>query len=324
MVKANAYGLGALQVVPALADAGCRTFYVAHTREGEEVRDALGDRQGAIYVFNGFWESELASLRASTLFPVINDLDQLAQLRRLAPDLPCALHVDTGMNRLGLDEAEQTQLIAAPELIDGLDVRQIMSHLACADDPQHPLNADQLARFDRIRQAFPAIPASLSNSAGVLLGHAWHQDVLRPGLALYGGAPAPGHGNPFRPALHIEAPILQLRDLKPGDTVGYGATVTADRPMRIATVAAGYADGLLWASAKGGCGLIGDQAVPILGRVSMDLIAVDLSDVNTEPRAGDAVTFLGPALEQIAEAAGTISYEYLVRLGMRFDREYRS
>lgn len=323
VVKANAYGLGALEVVPALAEAGCRHFYVAHTREGEEVRAALDGRDADIFVFNGFWESELAELRAAGLFPVINDLAQLEQLRAIAPDLPCALHLDTGMNRLGLDRDEADALLADPARLEGLDIRQVMSHLACADEPDHALNRDQLERFTALHAALPGIPASLANSAGVMLGRDYHFDVLRPGLALYGGAPVPGDVSPFQPAVHIEAPILQLRTLRPGDTLGYGATFTADRPMQIATVAAGYADGLLWASANGGAGMIAKTPVSILGRVSMDLIAVDLSDLEHAPAPGDAVSFLGPVLEQIAEAAGTISYEYLVRLGMRFDREYR-
>lgn len=323
VVKANAYGLGATEVVPALADAGCRTFYVAHTSEGREARAALAGRPADIYVFNGFWPAELPALREAELFPVINELAQLEQLRELAPDLPCALHFDTGMNRLGLTPEETETLIANPSRLDAIDVRQIMSHLACADEPVYPLNKLQLKRFSRIREAFQGIPASLSNSAGVLLGPDFHFDILRPGLALFGGVPTPGHPSPFEPAVEIDAPILQIRTLQPGDTVGYGATYKADGARRIATVAAGYADGLLRAFGNGGYGRIGETRVPILGRVSMDLIGVDVTDVDRELRPGQPVCFLGGDIEDMADSAATISYEFLVRLGLRFHRIYK-
>jgi alanine racemase len=322
VVKANGYGLGAAEIVPALADAGCRTFYVAHTSEAREARDALAGRAADIYVFNGFWPSELPALRKARIFPVINELAQLEQLRELAPDLPCAIHFDTGMNRLGLGAEETEALIADPARLDAIDVRQIMSHLACGDAPGHPLNARQRERFTRIRAAFPGIPASLSNSAGVLLGPDYHFDVLRPGLALFGGVPAPGHPSPFEPAVTIDAPILQIRTLRPGDTIGYGATYTAGEVRRVATVAAGYADGLLRAFGNGGYGRIGETRVPILGRVSMDLIGVDVTEAG--PVApGDPVCFLGGDIEDMADSAATISYEFLVRLGLRFHRIYK-
>lgn len=322
VVKANGYGLGAAEVVPALAEAGCRCFYVAHTSEAREAREALAGRPADIFVFNGFWPSELDELRQLSLYPVINDLQQLDDLRDLAPDLPCALHFDTGMSRLGLDAAETDTLIADPARLEALDVRQIMSHLACADEPQHPLNEQQRQRFERIRQAFAGIPASLSNSAGVLLGQAYHFDMLRPGLALFSGMSAPERPSPFEPVVAIDAPILQIRTLQPGDAVGYGASWQADRPRRVATVAAGYADGLLRAFGNGGYGRIGETRVPILGRVSMDLICVDIDAVTAPVRPGDPVRFLGGDIEDMADSAATISYEFLVRLGIRFDRSY--
>ena len=323
VVKANAYGLGAVEIVPALADAGCRTFYVAHTTEGREARNALAGRPADIYVFNGFWPSELPALREAELFPVINTLDQLEELRRHAPDLPCAIHFDTGMNRLGLDHAETDALFADPARLDAIDVRQVMSHPACADEPDHPLNARQRQRFAKVRETFPGIPASFSNSAGVLLGSDYHFDVLRPGLALYGGVPAPGHPSPFEPAVMIDAPILQIRTVEPGDTIGYGATYTANERRRVATVAAGYADGLLRAFGNGGYGRIGEARVPILGRVSMDLIGVDITEAGDDIRPGQPVCFLGGDIEDMADSAATISYEFLVRLGLRFHRIYK-
>jgi alanine racemase len=323
VVKANAYGLGAERVVPALADAGCRTFYVAHTSEGEEARAALDGRDADIFVFNGFWPSELETLKRARLFPVINNLTQLEQLRATAPGLPCAIHFDTGMSRLGLETSEADHLLQTPDLLRGLDVRQIMSHLACADEPEHALNAQQLQRFRSLRQALPDFPASLSNSAGALLGTEYHFDSLRPGLALFGGAPTPSIANPFEPTVRIEAPILQIRTLAPGDPVGYGALFTATKPMKTATLAAGYADGLLIACGNGGAGRVGAVPTPILGRISMDLISVDISNVEGSVKPGDWVSFLGEDLQSLADNAQTISYELLVRLGLRFHRVYR-
>ena len=322
VVKANAYGLGAMSVLPALARAGCRTFYVAHASEGEEARRALSGFDADIFVFNGFWPVELPVLRASNLFPVINELKQLECLRALAPDLPFALHIDTGMARLGLGETDTAKLLADPSMLHGLDVRQIMSHLACADEPEASMNRRQLQQFQTVREAFPDIPASLSNSAGVLLGSAYHFDLLRPGLALYGGNPVQGQDNLFRASVCIEAPILQIRDINRGDSIGYGARFTAPQAMRIATVAAGYADGLLIACGNGGQGRIGNVPTPILGRVSMDLISVDISAIEAPISLGDPVSFLGEDLDVMANKAATIPYELLVRLGLRFHRVY--
>ncbi|MBO6798364.1 alanine racemase [Maricaulis sp.] len=323
VVKANAYGLGATEVVPALADAGCKHFYVAHMSEGEEARRALKGVDAEIFVFNGFWPAELPALREFDLFPVINDLGQARQLREIAPDLPCAIHFDSGINRLGLD-AREAETYLGSDLPETLKVRQHLSHLACADDPKHALNATQLERFRTIAaRSGKEIKISLANSAGTLLGSDYHFDVLRPGLALYGGAPNPASASPFQVCVQIEAPILQLRKLQPGDQIGYGATWTADKPTRTATVAAGYADGILRACGEGGIARLNGQAVPILGRVSMDLISVDLSNYEGEPRPGDPVCFLSEDLDALANHAGAISYELLVRLGLRFNRVYR-
>ena len=323
VVKANAYGLGATEVVPALADAGCQHFYVAHTSEGEEARRALKGVEAEIFVFNGFWPAELPALREFDLFPVINDLGQARQLSEIAPDLPCAVHFDSGINRLGLD-ARETDNYLAGELPARLQVRQYLSHLACADAPDHPLNNAQLERFRGVSaRAGSGIKTSLANSAGTLLGSDYHFDVLRPGLALYGGAPNPAKASPFEVCVQIEAPILQLRQLQQGDQIGYGATWTADKPTRTATVAAGYADGILRACGEGGTARLNGQRVPILGRISMDLISVDLTDYDGEPQPGDPVCFLGDDLDALAGHAGAISYELLVRLGLRFNRVYR-
>ena len=322
VVKANAYGLGAGRVAPALWGAGCRHFYVAHAFEGEAVRAALDERPAEIFVFNGFWPAEIDLLRQAGLTPVINTPEQIADLRAHAPDLPFALHLDTGMNRLGLD-ADQTQaLLADLSVLNGLRLRQVISHLSCADEPGHEMNRRQRALFEQVAAAFPGVTRSFSNSAGALLGEDFHFDVLRPGLALCGAPPDPLQPNPFTPVATIEAPILQIRRLKAGDPVGYGASFIAKAPRVAATVAAGYADGILRACGDGGYGRVFGEKAPILGRVSMDLITVDITAMADRVAPGDMVRFLGEDLQPLSGAAGTIPFELLVRLGARFDRRY--
>ena len=322
VVKADGYGLGARRIVPALWRAGCRQFYVAHAFEGETARAALDDNPADIFVFNGYWASEAGMMREHELTPVINDLAQLDALRATAPDLPFAIMFDTGMNRLGLDRRETEMLLADPSRLDGLRLKQVMSHLACADEADNPLNRAQLDAFARIRAAFPNVEASFANSAGTMLDRAYHFDVLRPGLALCGANATPGRPHPFTPVATIEAPILQIRRLEAGDTVGYGSEFIADRPRIAATVAAGYADGILRACGDGGYGRIGEVKTPILGRISMDLITVDVTDIADTLAPGDAVRFLGPDIDAMADTAHAIPFELLVRLGLRFDRRY--
>jgi alanine racemase len=322
VVKADAYGLGARRVAPALWSAGCRHFYVAHAFEGEAVRAALEDRPAEIFVFNGFWRAEIDLLRQSDLTPVINTPEQISELRDHAGDLPFALHLDTGMNRLGLDAAQTEVLLADTSVLDGLRLRQVISHLSCADEPAHEMNRRQRETYERISAAFPGVGRSFSNSAGALLGEDFHFDVLRPGLALCGAPPDPARPNPFTPVATIEAPILQIRRLEPGDPVGYGASWVADEPRMAATVATGYADGILRACGDGGYGRVFGEPVPILGRISMDLITVDITAMADRVAPGDMVRFLGEDLQPLSDAASTIPFELLVRLGARFDRRY--
>ena len=322
VIKADAYGLGVQKIVPALSQAGCQNFYAANASEGVQIRQALAGQNANIFSFSGFWPDDLNELRQHALYPVICELSQLENLRDIAPDMPFAIQFDTGMNRLGL-EADETEILTSnPDLLDGLKVKQIISHLACADERDHPMNARQLSAFSKIRSVFPKIPASFSNSAASLLGTDFHYDILRPGIALFGGNPAPENPNPFEPAIHIEAPILQIRDLKPGDMVGYGASWKADRKLRLATLALGYADGIMRSCQQGGFGRIGKTKTPIVGRISMDMLTVDISDIDHDIQLGDRVTFLGPDLDGLADKAQTISYELLVRLGPRLQRVY--
>jgi alanine racemase len=328
-VKANGYGLGADRVVLALAEAGCRTFFVATVDEGITVRRTLAHRSEAvIYVLNGPEGAE-ALLIEHDLRPVLNSLGNIAAwadcARRCSVFLAAALHVDTGMARLGLPGDELDRLVAEPERLEGLRVTCLMSHLACADSPDHPLNRRQLDAFRIARERLPAGLASLANSSGIFLGSDYHADLVRPGAALYGVAPFRGQPNPMAQVVRLEARILQVRKIDTDCTVGYGATHCADRPERIATVAAGYADGYLRSLSNRGSGFIAGRRVPLVGRVSMDLITFDVSDVPQEHVfPGAMVELIGPdyPVDAVAADAGTIGYEILTALGPRYRRVY--
>jgi alanine racemase len=324
VVKANAYGLGADKVAPALRAAGCRHFFVAHLAEGIALRETLGSGP-VIAVLNGFAPGADGD---AALVPVLNSLgDVLAHAaagRSAGQARRALLHLDTGMARLGLDAVEQARLVADHSLLAGLDLLYIMTHLACADEPDHPLNAEQATRFDRACAALPRLPRSFANSSGLFLGADYASDLARPGCALYGINPTPGLPNPLRQVLRLEAPVLQIREIPAGASVGYGASFMAARPSRIATIAVGYADGYLRSlSGQGGAAYRG-LMLPLVGRVSMDLITLDVTDVpGLVP--GDAVTLIGgaaPSPDDLAARAGTIGYEILTSLGARYRRAY--
>ena len=324
VVKANAYGLGADKVAPALRAAGCRHFFVAHLAEGIALRETLGSGP-VIAVLNGFAPGADGD---AALVPVLNSLgDVLAHAaagRSAGQARRALLHLDTGMARLGLDAAEQARLVADHSLLAGLDLLYVMTHLACADEPDHPLNAEQAARFDRACSVLPKFKRSFANSSGLFLGADYASDLARPGCALYGINPTPGLPNPLRQVLRLEAPVLQIREILAGASVGYGASFMAERPSRIATIAVGYADGYLRSlSGQGGAAYRG-LMLPLVGRVSMDLITLDVTDVpGLVP--GDAVTLIGgaaPSPDDLAARAGTIGYEILTSLGARYRRAY--
>lgn len=327
VVKADGYGLGAIEVASALAAAGCRLFFVAQLDEGVALRVALPAIE--IAVLNGVLPGTAPDFAAHDLVPVLNDLGQVAAWRKLCRDAgprPAMLHLDTGMARLGLPAAELAAIAADPALLDGVPLRAVMSHLACADEPAHPLNAEQLRRFQVARAALPAAPASLAASSGILLGPGWHFELVRPGVALYGVNPQPATPNPMAQVIALKAKILQVRDVDRGMTVGYGATHLVDRPSRIATVAAGYADGLLRSLSNRGSAVLGGHRVSVVGRVSMDLITLDVSSV--EPalaQPGALVDLVGPGhtVDDLAAEAGTIGYEILTALGRRYHRVWR-
>jgi alanine racemase len=324
VVKANAYGLGAARVAPALYAAGCRHFFVAHLAEGIALRAALGAGP-MIAVLNGFAPG---ADEDAALMPVLNSLgDVLAHAaagRGAGRAQPALLHLDTGMARLGLDAGEQARLAADHSQLAGLDLLYVMTHLACADEPDHPLNAEQAARFARACAGLPKRLRSFANSSGLFLGADYASDLARPGCALYGINPTPDSANPMRQVVRLEAPILQIRDILSGASVGYGAAFVAARPSRIATIAVGYADGYLRCLSGQGVAAYRDMILPMVGRVSMDLITLDVTDApGITP--GETVQLIGgaaPSPDDLAARAGTIGYEILTSLGDRYRRAY--
>jgi alanine racemase len=332
VIKADAYGLGLAPIAKALTSEGCKTFFVATIDEG---RAARAVQPGAtIYVLDGLLPGAEPNYTGFDLRPVLSSLaevrDWAAYSRARGRKLSAAVHLDTGMNRLGMPEAEVERLAAEPGLLDTFDMCLIMSHLACADEPDNPMNARQRERFDALRAKLPAAPASLANSGGTFLGPRFHYDLVRPGIALYGGRAHEGRPNPMQTVVRFAAKILQIRELEPGATIGYGAIYRVQRPSRIATIGCGYADGFLRAlSVKTGeagpVGFIADYPVPIVGRVSMDFTTVDVTDVPTElARRGAWVEVMGArvTVDDLTDRAGTIGYELLTRLGPRVYRVY--
>jgi alanine racemase len=332
VVKANAYGLGLEAVTAKLAKAGCKTFFVADVAEARRARTRA--RDAAIYVLNGFsWDAGEAFAELNVQ-PVINSTTELAEWDAFVAANAwrggAALHVDTGMNRLGIS-AEEAAALALRLQSEHHGITLLMSHLACAEAPDHPLNTNQIRLFREIRMLYHGVPASLANSSGIFLGDATHLDLARPGAALYGINPTPRRDNPMRNVVELTGRILQVRKVQQGETVGYGAAWTAKRASRIAVVAVGYADGLLRSASGndrkgGGVAVVAGNRCPIAGHISMDLICVDVSEVaEGAVHRGDVVTFLGEALpvDEVAAAAGTIGYEILVRLGPRFHLVYR-
>lgn len=319
VVKAQAYGLGAAQVARRLLREGCRSFFVATPEEGADLRRAFGGGEVEIWVFNGYRADTRALFMEHRLGAILNgDADLDAALQE--PPGPVALHVDTGMNRLGLSPEHAAALTS--DQLESLDLRLVMSHLACSEDKAAAMNAAQLERFEAVADHFPGVRRSLCSTGGVLLGPDYHFDLVRPGIGLYGATATPGADHGLAPVVRLEAPVLQLRRLEPGDTVGYGATYVADRPRLVATVAAGYADGLPRALSGAGYARFNGVKAPILGRVSMDLTVLDVTDCESEIRAGAPAAFLGADLDAMAQIAGTLPYEILTGLGRRAARVY--
>ncbi|MEZ5914172.1 MAG: alanine racemase [Parvularculaceae bacterium] len=330
VVKCDAYGLGAAAVGAALMRHGkCRSFFVAYCGEGAALREALGSDPD-IYIFNGPFETDLDAFREFRLIPVVNTIDQARLWAIEMKSAPAAIHIDTGMHRLGMPLNEAQDAAAA----DGLNVSLVMSHLACASDPAHPMNARQRAAMARLAALFPAARLSLSSSGGALLGAPFAYDMTRLGVGLYGVSPHETAVDQIEPVVRLSAPVLQVQEIEAGETVGYGASFTADRKSVLATVALGYGDGFPRAGSNRAAAVLGGAPCPIAGRVSMDLIVLDATDAPNRPDIGDRAEFFGPAMpiDAVAKACGTIGYELLTAigglakrqsaLGLRVERRY--
>lgn len=347
-VKANGYGLGVVPVAQALRRAGCASFFVAHVQEALELRDALGAAPVTVAVLHGLDPAEAALARARNITPVLNDRGAVEGwgdvARRTGESVRVFIHLDTGLNRLGLPAAEQRWLLETSDALAGLEVVAWLSHLACADEPEHPLNALQRDRFRAVRRMLPAAPASFRNSSGLFLDPSFGCDLARPGIALYGGNPTPGRDNPMEEVVRLQAPVLQVRDVDRGESVGYGAAYRARRRTRVATLALGYADGFprvlgeqgfAWFDSPSSACSPPSRAVPdgpaapwaahLIGRISMDLVTLDVTDLPPAVAApGCWATLMGGLrpLDAVARAAGTLSYEILTGLGPRVARIY--
>jgi len=323
VVKADGYGLGATPIARALAHAGCETFFVAHVEEGLTLRLALPSSH--ILVLHGFFRHAAAAFADARLIPVLSSLEQVEAWLDSGRGQPSVLHFDTGMSRLGMTARDADLLLDDSQRLRRLNVRLLMSHLACADDANHAKNHDQLDRFEAIHRRFARVPGSLCSSGGCFLGSEFVFDWVRPGIALYGGNPLKDGPNPMNPVAALTAPLLQVRTIDSGETVGYGATYTASGPRRLGVAALGYADGLIRALGNRGHGVISGIRCPIVGRVSMDLATLDVSAVPQAALAlGTPVEFIGPhqSVDELARAAGTLAYEVLTRLGSRVERRY--
>ncbi len=326
VVKADAYGLGARSVVESLFHAGCQQYFTATLDEALSVRRLLDNVE--IFVLDGPTDDPRV-FTANRLVPVLNHLGQIRQWSQHAfttgRSLSAAIHVDTGMNRLGMPGPELKQLCGKPELLDGIAIRLIMSHLACAEESDNELNQTQLRRFTAVSERLPTSPVSLANSSGIFLGPDYHFDLVRPGYALYGGNPVPDRANPMNSVVRLSTQIVQVRELTCSETVGYGATHVVSRPTRVATIPIGYADGYLRSFSNRGYVMIGDNRVPVIGRVSMDLVTIDIGGLpEQEAHVGTRVDVFSGAdmIDDLAARAGTIGYEILTSLGSRYERVY--
>lgn len=338
VLKADAYGCGIEPIAATLARAGCKTFFVAQIAEARQLRDTLSGV--TIYVTNGIPSGAAPLFAEINAQPIIGNLAELAEWDAFRKadnwDGGAALHFDTGMNRLGLG-VDEAPAIAERTRMSNHGITLVMSHFACSDEPEHPLNRSQTQTLRDMRQLFRNIPFSLANSSGIFLGAATHFDVVRPGIALYGGNPTPDAANPMEPVITLTARIIQTRIVASGDSVGYNATWKTKRPTRVAIAATGYADGYPRPvggsdTLAGGYALAGGRRCPVIGRVSMDLLAIDVTEApDQDTRRGDVVTLIGGdagvgniGIDEFAAWSRTISYDVLTRLGRRCHRVWKS
>jgi alanine racemase len=332
VIKADGYGLGLQPVALALANAGCDTFFIALLDEARRLRSVLPT--ATVYVLNGLNPGTASEFRTLRVEPVLGSWDEIDEWDSFTlacgEPLPAAIHIDTGMTRHGLS-ADEAKVLAERMRLLNFKPSLLMSHFACADEPAHPKNAKQISDFRALAGLFPGIPASMSNSAGVLAHPVARFDLVRPGIALFGGRAVLDGPNPMQPVVRLDLRIAQVRRAAKGSTVGYGASYQLQRDSRVAICAAGYADGIFRAvgssdSRKGAEAIVNGIRCPLLGRVSMDLIAIDVTDVPGDPvKRGDFATLIGGdiGIDEFAGHAGTIGYEALTALGRRYARNYR-
>ena len=328
VVKADAYGLGIDKVAPQFYAAGCRDFFVAHLSEALKLQPHIG-KDATIYILNGLQPQTEEVCAEHNIVPVLNSLEQLRNWTALAKaqnrTLPALLQIDTGMSRLGLSEQELQALVADLSLLDGADIKFIISHLASGDNMQSPQNKAQLERMQAALKLLPKHAVAFSNSGGTFMDNSYHYDLARPGIALYGGAAQENLPNPMQPVVSLQARVIQCRTVPAKTLVGYGGSYETQAETRIATIAVGYADGWLRHLSNKGAAFYGDVRLPIIGRVSMDSITLDVSALPEGTlQLGTLVELIGPhqTLEQVAQDAGTIAYEILTSLGNRYHRIY--
>ncbi len=327
VVKTNAYGLGMAPVAKTLFDAGCRTFFTAHFEEAVALRETI--HYAMIVPLHGFAPDQFEEAAEKNITPMLNHLEGIERWAAYAREkelrLPAMIHIDTGMNRLGLSPSEQDKLTANHALLDGLEIMAFASHFARADEFDCDMTPAQLARLKNALAGLPKAPVSLCNSSGLFWGADYHFDIARPGIAVYGGNPTPHRPNPMKNVIELCAPILQIHEAAKDSTVGYGATHRFKRPSRVAAIALGYGDGYHRSLSDKGTVMIGKHPAPLVGRISMDLITIDVTDVpESALEIGAPVTLIGPhrPIDIAAQEAGTICYELLTSLGPRVTRSY--
>ncbi|MGH6989599.1 MAG: alanine racemase [Stellaceae bacterium] len=324
VVKADAYGLGVTKVAPRLWRAGCRLFFVADRAEGAALRRVVPEAR--IAVLNGFLPEDAPTFRRAGLIPTLSDLGQIAAWRRLCAGRPAMIQLDTGMSRLGLPEIESARLVREPDILNGISIAAFISHLACAGDPASIMNQRQLDAFRDLIKSLPSAPASLASGSGIFLGPAYHFDFVRPGAALYGVNPRPGEPNVMKQAIYLKAKIIQVCEIGKDRTVGYDATHRMRRRGRIATLAIGYADGWLRSASDRASVGIGGRRAPVIGRISMDLLTIDVTAVDpalVHPGAYADLLDEHYGVDEFARDAGTIGYEVLTQMTGRHHRLYR-
>ncbi|MFO8128090.1 alanine racemase [Yoonia sp.] len=311
VVKADGYGLGAANVAKALFKAGVRQFFIAVAEEAIPIRAELGPKP-EISVFSGHMAGDTDLIRELGLTPMINSVEQLTHHLETLPGHPFGIQLDTGMNRLGM---EMQEWAAVAELALAQKPRLVMSHLACSDEPDHPMNPYQLAQFRKMTDGIQ-VPRSLGATGGILLGPDYHFDLTRPGIGLYGGLPFAQAA----PVIEVDLPVIQIRDVAEGEVVGYGNTWQAPRQSRIATVSGGYADGIMRILSDKATLYHGSTPCPLVGRVSMDLLTIDITDLTETPKK---LSLIGPhqTIDDVAQDARTIGYEVLTQLGTRYQRK---